>query len=48
MVAHAFNPSSREAEAGDFWVRGQPGLQGEDSQGYAEKQTPPQPPTLPN
>ena len=39
MVAHAFSPSTWEAEAGDFWVRGQPGLQGEfqNSQGYAEK-----------
>jgi hypothetical protein len=39
-VAHAFNPSTQEAEA-DFvlWVRGQPGLQSEfqDSQGYTEK-----------
>jgi hypothetical protein len=39
MMAHAFNPSTREAEAGDFWVRGQAGLQSEcqDSQGYTEK-----------
>ena len=39
MVALAFNPSTREAEAGDFWVRGQPGLQSEfqDSQDYTEK-----------
>jgi hypothetical protein len=39
MVAHAFNPSTWEAEAGDFWVRGQPGLQSEfqESQGYTEK-----------
>jgi hypothetical protein len=39
VVAHAFNPSTREAEAGDFWVRGQHGLQSEfqDSQGYTEK-----------
>jgi hypothetical protein len=38
-VAQAFNPSTREAEAGDFWVWGQPGLQSElqDSQGYTEK-----------
>jgi hypothetical protein len=36
VVAHAFNPSTREA---DFWVRGQPALQSEfqDSQGYTEK-----------
>ena len=28
MVAHAFNPSTREAEAGgSLWVWGQPGLQ---------------------
>ena len=28
VVAHAFNPSTREAEAGgSLWVRGQPGLQ---------------------
>jgi hypothetical protein len=35
MVAHAFNPSTWEAEAS----RGQPGLQSEfqDSQGYIEK-----------
>jgi hypothetical protein len=39
MVAHTFNPSTREAEEGDFWVQGQPGLQSEfqDSQGYTEK-----------
>ena len=39
MVAHAFNPSTQEAEAVDFCVRGQPGLQSEfqDSQGYTEK-----------
>ena len=39
MVAHAFGPSTWEAEAGDFWVRGRPGLQGEfqNSQGYTEK-----------
>ena len=37
--AHAFNPSTWEAEAVDFWVQGQPGLQSEfqDSQGYTEK-----------
>jgi hypothetical protein len=36
-VAHAFNPSTWEAEAGG--VRRQPGLQSEfqDSQGYTEK-----------
>jgi hypothetical protein len=34
MVAHTFNLSTWEAEAGRFWVRGQPGLQSElqDSQ----------------
>jgi hypothetical protein len=43
VVAHAFNPSTWEAEAGgslaDLWVKGQPGLQSEfqDSQGYTEK-----------
>jgi hypothetical protein len=39
VVAHAFNPSTREAEAGDFWVPGKPGLQSEfqGSQGYTEK-----------
>jgi hypothetical protein len=39
VVAHTFNPSTWEAEAGDFWVQGQPGLQSEfqDSQGYTEK-----------
>jgi hypothetical protein len=36
MVAHAFNPSTREAETDRFLSRGQPGLQSEfqDSQGY--------------
>jgi hypothetical protein len=39
VVMHAFNPSTWEAEAGRFPVRGQPGLQREyqDSQGYREK-----------
>ena len=40
MVAHAFNPSTQEAEAGGYLqVRGQPGLQSEfqDSQDYPEK-----------
>jgi hypothetical protein len=41
VVAHAFNPSTPEAEAGGFLssVRGQPGLQSEfqDSQSYTEK-----------
>jgi hypothetical protein len=39
VVAHSFNPSSWEAEAGKFLVRDQPGLQSEfqDSQGYTEK-----------
>jgi hypothetical protein len=39
VVAHAFNPSTLEAEAGSLWVQGQPGLQSEfqDSQGYIEK-----------
>jgi hypothetical protein len=38
-VAHAFNPSTREAEAGEFLSSGQPGLQSEfqDSQGNTEK-----------
>jgi hypothetical protein len=38
MVVPASNPNTWEAEAGDFWVRGQPGLQREfqDSQGYRE------------
>jgi hypothetical protein len=39
MVVHAFNPSTREAEAGRFLSSSQPGLQSElqDSQGYTEK-----------
>jgi hypothetical protein len=40
VVAHAFNPSTLEPEAGGFLSsRGQPGLQSElqDSQGYTEK-----------
>jgi hypothetical protein len=39
VVAHAFNPSTWEAEAEDFWVWGQPGLQSEfqDGQGNTEK-----------
>jgi hypothetical protein len=38
VVVHAFNPSTREAEAGGF-LSSQPGLQSElqDSQGYTEK-----------
>jgi hypothetical protein len=37
VVAHAFDPSTREAEAGGF--QSQPGLQSEfqNSQGYTEK-----------
>jgi hypothetical protein len=40
VVAHAFNPSTQEAEAGGFLSsRPSPGLQSEfqDSQGYTEK-----------
>ena len=39
VVAHTFNPSTWEAEAGRFLSRGQPGLQSkfQDSQGYTEK-----------
>jgi hypothetical protein len=39
VVVGACNPNTWEAEAGSFWVRGQPGLQSEfqDSQGYTEK-----------
>jgi hypothetical protein len=39
VVAHAFNLSTWEAEAGRFLSQGQPGLQSElqDSQGYTEK-----------
>ena len=44
LVAHAFNPSTREAEAGgSLWVPGQPGLQSEfpdRSQSYTEKPCP--------
>jgi hypothetical protein len=38
VVAHAFNPSTREAEAGEFLSLRSPGLQSEfqDSQGYRE------------
>jgi hypothetical protein len=39
VVAHAFNPSTREAEAGGFLSWRPAGLQSEfqDSQGYSEK-----------
>ena len=39
VVANVFNPHTQEAEEGDFWVWGQPGLQSEfqDNQGYKEK-----------
>jgi hypothetical protein len=42
VVAHTFNPSTQETEAGrflDFWFRGQSSLQSEfqDSQSYTEK-----------
>jgi hypothetical protein len=39
MVAHAFNPSTWEAEAGGFLSSRHAGLQSEfqDSQGYTEK-----------
>jgi hypothetical protein len=39
MVAHTFNPSTPEAEAGEFLSSRQPGLQSEfqDRQGYTEK-----------
>jgi len=39
VVAHTFNPSTWEAEAGGFLSWGQPGLQSEfqDSQGCTEK-----------
>jgi hypothetical protein len=39
MAAHAFNPSTWEAEAGGFLSWSQPGLQSEfqDSQDYTEK-----------
>ena len=39
MVAHTFNPSTWEAEAGGFLSSSQPGLQSEfqDSQCYTEK-----------
>jgi hypothetical protein len=39
VVAHVFNPSTREAEAGGFLSSRPAGLQSEfqDSQGYTEK-----------
>ena len=39
VVVHAFNPGTWEAETGEFWVGGQPGLLSEfqDSQGNTEK-----------
>ena len=39
MVAHAYNASTWETEAGRFWVRGQLGLQSEfqESQGHTEE-----------
>ena len=39
VVAHTFNPSTREAEAGGFLRFLRPGLQSEfqDSRGYTEK-----------
>jgi hypothetical protein len=39
MLAHTFNPSTWEAEAGGFLSSSPPGLQSEfqDSQGYTEK-----------
>ena len=40
MVTHAFDPTTRDAEAaGSLWVWGQPGLQNEfqDSESYREK-----------
>ena len=44
VVGYAFNPSTRETEAEDIWVQGQPGLQSkfQDSQNYTcleKKQT---------
>jgi hypothetical protein len=52
MVAHAFNPSTWEAEAGVFLSPRQPGLQSEfqEGQGYTEKpclKKPPPPPPPP-
>ena len=39
MGVYTFSLNTGEAEAGDFWVQGQPDLQSEfqDSQGYREK-----------
>jgi hypothetical protein len=39
MVLHTSNPSIQEEEEGNFWIRGQPGLQREfqASQAYTEK-----------
>jgi hypothetical protein len=39
VVAHTFNPSTWEVEAGRFLSLSQPGLQSkfQDSQGYTEK-----------
>jgi hypothetical protein len=37
MMVHAFNPSTREAEAGGFLSSRQPGPEFQDSQGDTEK-----------
>jgi hypothetical protein len=39
-MVHAFNPSTREAEAGRFLIRGQPGIQSEFQDNRAIQRNP--------